>query len=394
MFDSLKSKVRRLGAGWYWALVLLVLPGCFLDATGLPQQHEFDPGDLPHGDAIMCDIRSAEQPHCASQTEIDLGVRLENAAIALATGQQGLALDFASPAAQSCPLGAMVIPFQGDFPNGQAVCLNCGQQLGPSATYVDVTAACVAKCIDIIHFESEFTPPEGAETFCQSNATASTNFPLHSCYEGACTAGPFDLNFPDPRRSAEPIIWNDFDGTSAVGNNLKRDAAEDLNTGTPPGFNAGARSDQAITKGSAYVDFEAGASNLDAILGLSFVDCAATPQTCPDGDPSAADIDFGLTLHADGNVYVIEKGVPNPTPVDTYTQGKIFRIRVIDNLDGMATIEFATVPNACIPGQPCPDSFYATASTVSKYPLRVDASIRKQNSILQNVTIVHIKEQQ
>jgi hypothetical protein len=290
----------------------------------------------------------------------------------------------------------MVIPFEGDFPNGLAVCLNCGQQLGPSSTYVDANAACVAKCIDIMN-ASEIPPPGGAETFCQSNASVSTNFPLHSCFEGACSdGGTFDLNFPDPRRSAEPIVWNDTAGTTAFGNNLTRVAAEDLTTGTPPGFNAGGWSGQPITKGSAFVDFEAGASSLDAILGVSFVSCQ-DPQTCPDGDASAQDISYGIVLHNDGNVYVIEDGgvIGDPfTVFGTYTQGDIFRIRVIDHLDGMATIEYATVPNACIPGQPCPDNVFYTSSTLSKYPLRVDASIRKQNSTLQNVTIVRIQEQQ
>jgi len=404
MFDSLKSKVPRLGTGWYWPLVLLALPACFLDSTGLGTLPEFDPGDLPIADAIMCDIQMPDTPQCATQEQIDLGVRLEDAAIALTSGQHGFALDFASPAAQSCPLGALVIPFQGDFPNGLALCLNCGQQLGPSSTYVDANAACVAKCIDLMN-ESEIPPPGGATTYCQSNAHVSTNFPLHSCFEGACSdGGTFDLNYPDPRRNAEPIVWNDTAGTSAVGNNLTRAAAEDLSTGNPPGFNAGGWSGQPITKGSAFVDFEAGASNLDAILGVSFVSCV-DPQTCPDTDPSATDIDYGIVLHNDGNVYVIEGGgvvggvPPAPggtpfTPFGTYTQGDIFRIRVIDNLDGMAVIQYATVPNACIPGQPCPDVVFYTSSTLSKYPLRVDASIRKPNSTLQNVTIVRIQEQQ
>jgi hypothetical protein len=393
MFDSLKSKVARLGIGWYWPLVLLALPACFLDATGLGTLPEFDPGQVPLADAIMCDIRTAEDPRCASQEEIDMGVRLEDAAIALTSGQHGFALDFASAEAQSCPLGAMVVPFHGDFPNGLALCLNCGQQLGPSSTYVDANAACVAKCKDLMN-NSEIPAPGGIDAFCASNAHVSTNFPLHSCFEGACSdGGTFDLNYPDPRRNAELIMWNDTAGTSAAGNNLTRTAAEDSSTGTPPGFNAGAWSGQPITSGSAFVDFEAGAPNLDAILGVSFVSCV-DPQTCPDSDASAADIDYGITLHADGNFYVIEKGVPIATPFGTYSQNDIFRIRVIDQLDGNALIEYATVPNACIPGQPCPDNVFHTSSTLSKYPLRVDASIRKQNSTLQNVTIVRIQEQQ
>src|SRR5215831_8298856 len=183
MLDTLKSKVRRLGAGWYWPLVLLALPNCFLDASGIGPDHAFDPGDPPQTGAVMCQIPVPSDWECVPQGEDPMGVRLEDAATALYFGEKSIfALDFSPDKTAVCPGGQpQRRQFNGFFPDGVVVCLNCDQQVGPAKTYADNNAVCVAKCKDLINFGEDTAPPEGTDAFCEANAHVATNMPLHFC---------------------------------------------------------------------------------------------------------------------------------------------------------------------------------------------------------------------
>src|SRR5262249_51468748 len=150
MRESLTSSVRRLGNAWFWPLALLALPNCGLDdSVPFEPPPFFNPGPFPHSSAIMCDIEKFQGPQrrCASADDLETGIPLESAAIALATGQQSnIGLDFSKAALDHCGDGhPEAIDFQGPFPDGFAVCLNCGHSIPP-----DTPGVCVAQCLDFV----------------------------------------------------------------------------------------------------------------------------------------------------------------------------------------------------------------------------------------------------
>src|SRR5215831_13744427 len=132
MRDLMKSSLNRVRTGWFWPLVLLALPNCAFQTGGIPGAPNLNPGPLPNGDAIMCDIEKFQGPNgrrCASQQDIDNGIALGSAAIALVTGQKKMiGLDYSANAFSHCGQGIPeAIDFQDMFPDGTAVCVNCGQ---------------------------------------------------------------------------------------------------------------------------------------------------------------------------------------------------------------------------------------------------------------------------
>ena len=156
MTDWLKSSLRWLSAGWFWPLVLLVLPTCGLSTSGVPVSPLLDQGkgDLTFG--VFCDIPKANTPRCATDYDIMNGVPLQKAALALNTGQQSyIGLDY-SPAAlmksasMNCLNQPLAIDFEGTFPNGYVVCLNCTGGF-PSA-HADGNAVRAAQCHDLIYY--------------------------------------------------------------------------------------------------------------------------------------------------------------------------------------------------------------------------------------------------
>src|SRR5688572_28787363 len=123
MRDSLEAGVRRLASGWcFWALVLLILPNCSFDPSGLGPALNLDKGPLPHTSAIMCDIEKFQGPtrRCATPTDLAMRIPLANAAEALATGEaSAIGLDFSPEAQAACGTGIpQAIDFQGSFPDG------------------------------------------------------------------------------------------------------------------------------------------------------------------------------------------------------------------------------------------------------------------------------------
>jgi hypothetical protein len=287
-----------------------------------------------------------------------------------------------------------VIPLEGSFPEGTPICVNCFT-IGAGGNYPDTNALCVAECEDI-NGGSLSTNPTAVVDFCRAHAHVSTNAPVDDCFVGACTPGglpqpdfdsPEHPEFVDPRRIPERIDWTDLIGTSPSLSSLTRTAAS---TGI---FDAGAASTQLITHGDAYVEFEAGETNLSHVAGLSEIPAGCTGVPCPDTDPGLTDIAFAISLNNDqGHFYVIENGGATVLgPLGTYNAGDRFRVNVKDNGDGTAAITYSRIAGACVPGTECAESAITTHTSVAHYPLRVDASFREQNARLLDVRIVRIK---
>jgi hypothetical protein len=388
MGEVLKARGRWVQAGWVLPLVLLTLPNCFLDSTGLDYgdpQVVFDPGPDPRTSAIMCEIRKVPHPtnsDCATLEDMESGIPLSYAAIALTQGEQAsLGLDFSPEALAACSGMPKKVEFQGPFPDGLHVCLNCATQI--PAVYVDATDACVAKCVDLVQ-GGEFEPPNGAQSFCESNATVATNF-NQSCFENACSnGGTPNMPFIDPRRDQEPVQWVDLLGQAqATTNNLsKGDEVGDLTD-----FDTGAASKQTIEHGDAWVEFEVTENDKSHVLGVSF---GAGPDTVA----GLADIEFAISLNFDGNIYILENGANYiSAPLGPYQPGQRFRIRITDNNNGTASIKYTRVDGPCSVGTVCAETELATQTEPgTSYPIRITASFREPNATLANVTLVRIQE--
>jgi hypothetical protein len=187
-----------------------------------------------------------------------------------------------------------------------------------------------------------------------------------------------------------------------TGNDLQRTAA----TSQPPDFDAGTASKQRIEHGDAYVEFSAAENTLSHVIGLSEIsDGCADP--CADSDPSLTDINFAISLNADGRVYVIESGVLVTGPdingsFGTYDPNDVFdpndpktrfRVSLRQSSDGTptATVTYSRMTAQCVPGNQCPEDVFYTHDGLGHYPLRVDTSFREANATLTNVTVVRIQ---
>ena len=408
MGDFLKSTDRRLLAALFWPLallalssgLLLVLSGCALQAGGIQvgPPPVFDGGPEPQTSAVMCDIPKVQQPGstgCADSTEAGFGMSMSRAAVALVQGESSsLALDLSPAATKACGGLPQKTEFQGPFPDGYAVCLNCGTQI--PVPYADGNAVCVAQCIDLAN-QSDVPVPGGAESFCQLNAHVSTNFDKTTCFDNACSSGGTLLaNFVDPRRAQEPVKWTDLIGVcsstgpgACTAGNPQNTLIRTTPTAVPPAFDAGAASEQLITTGDGWVEFEANENTLGHVLGLSSVPVSPNPPA------NGKDIGFAMILRGNGTVDIFEGGTKVATAVAMYNAGDRFRVRVTDNNDDnphTAKITYTKLTAPCTPGTICAEVQIASQIGSSpSYPFRVDASLRDVGATLVNVTVVRIK---
>src|SRR5207247_3078480 len=120
------------------------------------------------------------------------------------------------------------VTFFGTFPEGLTVCLNCSEVI--PAHHSDANAVCVAQCQDLL--DNNDTPSSDSLTYCKAHAQVATNFPVDSCFPGACSVGGTPIAFVDPRRTPEPVEWTDRIGTDQnpadALNDLRRSAATTL----------------------------------------------------------------------------------------------------------------------------------------------------------------------
>ncbi len=400
MRELLRSRsVGWLRAGGFWTAVVLVLPNCSFDPSGLGSPNNLSKGSTPHNDLIFCDIERPEGRHCSTEDERARGIRLSEAAVALAEGRTtDVALDDSDAALARCGGQPEAVYFQGPFPQGFPVCLNCGEAIG-TATQPTVTVACQRQCYDFFgstDAEGDVIPtnPPTAETvaFCDANSRPSTSTANDMCFLGACDAGAVRADFVDPRINPEPVVWTDLIGAAPDGpggNDLVRTA---VTSGT---FDAGAVSAQWISGGDAFIEFSAAQANNAVVLGLTEIPAACGPP-CPDSDPSRASVGFAIAFGQTGLLYVFKSGVQVMGPgfdgsFGTYAANERFRVRLRDKGNGTAEVRYTRLVGACIPGTVCNETDVFADPDTASYPLRVDASVFEQNARASDVRLVRIR---
>ena len=217
MLSRVKLHWSSVGWFWFWAAALIVLPNCTLDRSGIVSPSNVTRGDPPRTSAIFCDIERplpattpATARRCATSTDLDEGIRLAEAAVALVAGRTTtIGLDFSPTALANCDGQPEAVEFQGSFPEGSPVCLNCGV-IGPAPDpHASNAAVCTALCLDLFAVGDGNVPPSAEATaFCATGARLATNFPATGCFDSACsTMGGVSATFDDPRRHPEPVDW-------------------------------------------------------------------------------------------------------------------------------------------------------------------------------------------
>jgi hypothetical protein len=206
---------------------MLVFSGCTFNINGFSPSTNFEPGS-PASHVVFCDIEQFGSGFdntsrvCADNFNQTPIIPLTSAALALNNGgTSNFGLDKSAAAVGRCGANGEVVVFQGQFPQGSPVCLNCAQI---PASYADGNAVCVARCEDISGSKAD--PPSAAvATFCANHAHVSTNVTVGGCpmgFDNACSnAGAFQTTFSDPRILPEPVIWTQLTNvaTSGPGNN-------------------------------------------------------------------------------------------------------------------------------------------------------------------------------
>jgi PKD repeat protein len=141
----------------------------------------------------------------------------------------------------------------------------------------------------------------------------------------------------------EPVAWKNSANVTISGSALSKA------TTAPIGFwNAGASSSRAIASGYGYVRFTASAIG-NSVVGLSH----------GDSSHAWADVDFGINLTAEGELYIVESDLYFG-PYGTYGAGDVFRV------EASATGSIHYIRNGA--------AFY-TSAKIPTYPLLADTSL-------------------
>ncbi len=383
--------------------LLAVLSACSLPETGL-QTVNFITGPPPLSNVVFCNIErmgtgfdhTSRICSDAATPQVRSGaIPLTQAALALNTGQSSLfALDKGTDAVNRCGNNGEIVQFHGPFPQGTPKCFNCGTEV--PGLYADANAACVVLCEDV-STPSPVVPPDATvATFCAAHARVATNVPKDGCPTGfanACTnAGAFSATFVDPRIFPEAVVWADLVNVSAGGVN-NNDLTK---TGASLGhYDAGAASAPAqwVTSGDAYVEFSAAETNLSHVVGFSVLGSCTTP--CHDLNGGLTDINYGLALASDGNVYILENGNQLNGPglngtFGTYSPTERFRVSVTDLGNNVLEARYSRMIGACTPGLPCNESLIFTSQMQGSYPVRVDTAFNEQAATVLDVRLVRI----
>jgi hypothetical protein len=381
---------------------MLAFSGCAFHTGGLTVTN-FIPGPTPESHVVFCDIEKlgtgfdSTSRVCADNFTGPTPVPLTSAALALNNGGTSqFALDKSAPAQARCGSNGEVVQFQGQFPQGSPVCLNCGAQI--PAVYADANAVCVAQCEDISLPEPSLPPTAAIAAFCGNHAHVSTNVPVGGCpmgFDNACSdVGALLTSFSDPRIQPEPVIWTQLNnvGTSGPGNNT---LTQNVPSNPPGQYQAQAVSRQQLGFGDAYIEFSSAEAGTAKVIGFT-----AIPQSCnqcPDSIPSFTDISFAVNLADDGNMYVLHNGAPVTGmgvngSFAPYAAGDRFRITVTDQHDGTFLATFSKVVLPCTPGAPCNLKTLLPDTVQGAYPIRIDTSLRDLGATLTDVTLVWIHQ--
>jgi hypothetical protein len=381
---------------------MLAFSGCCFCLPGIAVQN-FNPGPTPQSHVVFCDIErfgtgfDNTSRVCADQFTGPTPVPLTSAALALNNGGTAqFALDKSVAAVGRCGSNGEVVQFQGPFPQGSPVCLNCGALI-PGA-FADGNAVCVARCEDISLAVISVPPTAAIATFCGNHAHVSTNVPAGGCpagFDNACSdSGALRTTFSDPRILPEPVFWTQLTnaGTSGPENNTLTQTV----ASSPPGqYQAQGVSFQQLGFGDAYIEFSSGETTTAKVIGFTAI--AQSCNQCPDSDPSFADINFAVNLADDGRMYVLHSGTLVPggdvnNSFTTYASGDRFRITVTDQNDGTFIVVYSKLALPCTPGGPCNLTTLLTDTVHGTYPIRIDTSLRDLGASLTDVRLVWIHQ--
>jgi hypothetical protein len=372
-----------LAVGW---LALLTMWGCSLSH---PATSNIDRGVSPQSSAVFCDVEDLAQPRrCATLNDLAVGIRLSERAEALADHRSStVGLDDTPGIVSVCGGVPETIFYKCPFPQGCAVCLNCGV-IG--TTFTDGNQVCQALCADL-NGPRQVPPVSLVSAFCSfpEDTHLSTNFSAisSSCFAGVCqNSGTFPAaGFMDPRGTPETVVWMNPIGLDlsldVTGGTLSR-----LEANTSGTFDAGASSGpgQLITVGGGFVQFTVLQANHALALGLS----SGAP---PDNDGTLTDMTFAIGLTTLGQVVVSEGGnlvLPDPAnPANvswgTYAAGDTFRVAISLQPDGSAAGVYShngvLLPTA------------GHTSRTALYPFRVDVSLKDQGASVGQVGLVRIR---
>jgi hypothetical protein len=392
MHRFLTPSDRWVKPAWVLPLALLALPNCDFHPSPFPQL------SIPSGTTlVLCDINlEIPERHCSTAHELDVSVRLTDAAVGLVQGERGVryGIDDSPAALARCAGQPETILFSGEYPYGDQFCVDPAV-VGPGNQFATTTDVCVEVCLELI---GESNPPSPVDLdFCQHRAQASTNVPAdpNVSFGGACSpAGNPLRTFADPRFVGEPTTWTNATGVDTTGGNIVRTAP--CTTSPCSGFDAGAAGVETVTHGDGYLEFSVNETTTNRIGGLT----SGLGQD--DTSVDFTTLGFGIDFFRDGCFYVFENGVRRPAaaplsgcvvPSDAfglYASGDRFRITFKDNFDGTTTISYAKLPGPCTPGSECPANTFFVSAVHGAYPLHVDAGFEDQGGALLDVRVVYI----
>jgi hypothetical protein len=364
-------------AAWVLPVALLALPNC-----------TFTHGvSAPATSAVFCDMRvNLQERRCATAADLAMGIRLPEAAIALAQGQSSaIGIDDSPAALARCAGQPEAVTFAGPFPKGSVACID-PDNFGAGNFYPDTESVCVQQCLNVLDSPSPADPV--LVDFCRGRTNPSTG--ASTPFGNGCTSGGNPVEgWPDPRLSGETIVWQNQANVVISGGDIQRTTPS---TG-PLDFTAGGASTQLVTSGDGYVEFTAAENNTVRLGGFTAGDGAGDTNT------DFANIGFAIDLFKDSHFYVFESGVKQSGPDNTgdtpgawgtYAFNDRFRISFKDNFDGTATVSYARLPGPCQPGADCPAPPFFTSATHIAYPFHVDASLRDLGATLIDVRLVFI----
>ena len=381
-FCARVGRVRRLAP-----LLLFVLLVPLVGATcGGPP-----PAVFAGPNVLFCDIERPRPAgrHCATPDDLQSGIRLAAAAEALVSGQTSpVGLDDSPAALGRCMGQPEAIEYEGPFPQGTGICLDCA-----AATASDPLAVCASRCAELTQPGVSPVPPEVIAD-CQRRTAIGTNAIDSSgaCLVGLCDGnGTIPVASVPPRTVPEPVDWRDLKGVQAFGSLLMR---TDPTPPLPQTFDAGAFSSQTITKGDGFVEFTVGGDDTTATTTARL--CGLSTVVAPDPLPAYYRIGYAIDLFTDGRFYIFEAGTKIPSQDvteswGTYGKDQRFRVHVKDRFDGTATVSYTRLTASCTDGSVCPESTVFTSSTPIAYPIRVDTAFREQNGSFANVRLVRIR---
>lgn len=393
MLSFRTSGDRWVRLTWVLPLALLALPNCSSHTPTPFPQFSFPSGTT----LVPCDINlEIPERHCSTAHELDVSVRLNDAAVGLVQGRRGVrwGIDDSPAALARCGGQPETILFSGEFPYGDLFCLDPAA-VGPGKQFASSTAVCVEVCLELI---GSSDPPSPVDLdFCQHRAQASTNVPAdpNATFGGGCsTAGNPLRTFVDPRTSGEPTSWGNAVGVDTTGGNIARTAP--CTTSPCSGFDAGAAGFDTATHGDGYLEFSVNELTTNRIGGLT------SGLGVNDTSVNFTTLGFGIDFFRDGCFYVFESGTRRSAPAPMsgcvvpsdafglYAPGDRFRISFKDNFDGTATISYAKLPGPCTPGSECPALTFFTSPVAAAYPLHVDAGFEDQGGALLDVRLTYI----